>query len=155
MAYFTSLTSKTFLWSFLSWDVQGPPVFLPWQRAPYLPQKHLLLLLFGVMTLSKFFLWLVVGSPATIAALFSFLLSKLLLNRNFLYLQVLLSVFFELLDTEEVPLTTQWLWKRDLTPASFLFQDDWHCEIILSFISWESDTFYFKVFARNVPIQLF
>ena len=99
IAYLTALNSKTFIWFFLSWYVQVSPAFWPWQRAPDLPQKHWLTLLFSVVNLSRFFLWLVVCSPATIAALLPLLLSKLSLNQNLLYLQVcyLFSLNFSIL----------------------------------------------------------
>ena len=82
-----------------------------------LPKKHRLILLFVVVNLSRFSLWLIVGSLPIIVVFVLLPLSKLSLNRNFFYLQVMVSVVFKLHDTEEEPL--QWLWSRnDLTPRN-------------------------------------
>ena len=95
----------------LSFDLGNKP--------PNCPKKHWMILLFGAVNLSKFSLWLVVGSLFTIAAFFCFLCQKYHWIELFLYLKVLLSAVFELLDIEELPLTLQWLWNRGgITPVS-------------------------------------
>ena len=128
--YFSSEMSK----DPLSFDLGNKP--------PNLPKKNRLILLFGVVNLSRFSLWLVVGSPPTIAVLF--LILKTIIESKFF---VIVSSAICCLDTKEVPLTLQWLWKIDdltcvnsLIETDFSFKMPWHCEIILSFFPWGSDT---------------
>ena len=106
VVYFTVMTKVP-----LSFHLGNKP------PSPNLPKKNRLILLFVIVNLSRFSLWLIVGS-IPISVVFVLLpLSKLSLSQNFFYLQFMVSVVFKLHDTEEVPLKLQWLWSRnDVTP---------------------------------------